>query len=236
MLNLKKLKKNKTLVIEPHPDRVLIKITKGAWDSLFYKEVVRNDGSKTKLFTSIEESEGYDKRYTQNVSVGYVIATGKNVKKIIPNDIAIIDYLTSNDNDNLVGFINGDRIMSIVAETTYHVKDAIPDLNGRKAFVKGDYDTISQILGVVRNNKIVAFTPYVFLAHKSNLILKVLANGRIDETKETISERELLSADISIPFKDGNKIILKEEDMFSRDIGGKEVSVMFERDILCKKK
>lgn len=231
-----KNKKNSQLFIEPHPDRVLIKITKGAWDSLFYKDVVRDDGTKVKLFTAIEESEGYDKRYTQNVSVGYVVAAGANVKKVVSGDIAIIDYLTSNDTDNLVGFVNGDRLMSIVAETTYHDKDSLPGLDGRKAFVKGDYNIISQLLGVVRNNKVIAFSPYVFLNHKSNLILKVLPNGQISKFKEDMSEREVLAAGDKLSFKDGNKILLKEEDMFSRDIGGKEVSVMFERDILCKKK
>lgn len=219
----------------PHPDKVLIKITKDSWDSLFCKWIVRDDGSKCQLFTQLEEAEGYDKRFTQNVSAGVIVAVGDNIHDVYPSDIAILDYLASNDIDVLAGYVNGDRLISVIKKTTYHTENSRPQIDGRKAYVIGDYDDVSSILGIIRNEKIIALDPYVFLNHKSNLIVAVLPNGRIRETVEDISEREILAAPEGAGFEDGDTILVKEPDIFSRTIGGKEVSVIMRQDILIKK-
>ena len=220
--------------ITPHPDRVLIKISKAAWDELFYKKIKRDDGEEVTLFTELEAGEGYDKRFTQNVSVGAIIAVGANVKNVYLSDLAIIDYLVSNNEDYTIGYVNGDKIVSILAKTTYHTKDAKPFNDGRKAYVKGDYDEVSPLLGVVRKKQVIAFPPYVFLNFKSNLIARVLPNGQVVKSVEQISKREILSAGENSPFKDGDEILLKEDSMFSRHISNKEISLIFDTDVLCK--
>ena len=222
------------LYIEPHPNKVLIQISKKQIDEITDKWITRNDGTKVKLAIRENYSEGYDKRFEQNVSVGVVLAVGMNVKNIYPSDLAVIDYLATNDSDVLVGYQNGNQIICVDAATTYHTKSATPAMNGRRAWVKGDFDVISSILGVVRNNKIIAFDPYVFLVTQSNMIVQVLANGKIIETKEDISRRDVLSARKDSVFKDGDTILIKEENMFSRVINGATISVVFEKDILLK--
>ncbi|SRR6266404_576678 len=227
--------KKEMLSFIPHPDKVLIKITKESWENLFYKWIVRDDGSKCQLFTQLEESEGFDKRFTQNVSAGVIVAVGDNIHDIYPSDIAILDYLATNNIDVLVGYVNGDRLISVIKKTTYHTENSRPQIDGRKAYVIGDYDDVSPILGIIRNEKIIALDPYVFLNHKSNLIVSVLPNGKLRETVEDISEREILSAPEDCGFSDGDTILVKEPDIFSRTIGGKEVSVIMRQDILLKK-
>lgn len=220
----------------PHPDRVLINIKKQNWDELFYKWIDKDDGTRGKLFTALEANEGYDERFTQNVSIGHVVAIGSNIKGIFPGDVAILDYLVSNDNDTLVGVnANGDKLVSIPFKTTYHDFDATPNIDGRKAFVKGDYDVVSPLMGVVRRSRVIAFPPFVFLVHKSNLIITKLPNGRELAVPERISEREILAAPASSEFKGGDTILIKEIDMFSRFIDGKELSVCFHEEIICKK-
>lgn len=228
------MKKN-NVSFTPHPDRVLVKITKEAWESLFYKEVIRDDGNKVKLFTVLEESEGFDNRYAQNVSCGTVVAVGRNITDMYPSDTVMLDYLASNNVDILVGYVNGDRLISVVAKTTYHTEDAKPYIDGRKAYVKGDYEEVSPLIGVIRHNKLLSFAPYCFLVHKSNKIISVLPNGRLKEDTEKISCREVLSACSTSGFKDGDMILVKETDLFSRVFGEREVSVVFQEDILCKK-
>lgn len=225
----------KTLSFIPHPDRVIIKITKASWDELFYKKIIRNDGKEIQLFTQMEESEGYDKRFTQNVSLGVIVAVGDNVIDVYTTDLAILDYTVSNDNENLIGSVNGDRLVSIVAKTTYHTIDSKPDINMRKAYVKGDYDTVSPLLGIVRKKKIISFSPYIIMEQKSNLIVRVLPNGRLVETVEDISTRSVLAASNNSGYNDGDSVLLKEADMFSRTVNNKEVSLMYENEILCKK-
>lgn len=227
--------KKTNLEIIPHPDKILVKITKESWDNLFFKWITRDDGSKCQLFTALEESEGFDKRYTQNVSVGVVLAVGDNIKTVFPSDLVILDYLASNNEDVFVGYIGGDKLISIRVITTYHTYDAKPFLDGRRAFVVGDFDEVSAVLGVVRKDKVIAFDPYIFLNHKSNIIIKTLPSGHTLKEEEKIVTREVLSAPEDSGFKDGDQVIVKEPDIFTRTIGMKEISVLFKIDVLVKK-
>lgn len=227
--------KTKQINITPAPDRILVKISKRQAEDLTSKWIVRDDGTKVKLFLEPEYEKGYDRRWQQNVSVGTILAVGENVENIYPSDIAILDYTSQNDDDILVGFFKGDQIISIVARTTYEQKDAIPDSNGLKAWKKGDFLIMSQVLGVIRNDKVIAFSPYVFLESKSNLIVVVMANGKILETKEDISQRKILSISEETFYSAGDEILIKEEDIFFREIDGNQMSVVFDRDIIGKK-
>lgn len=227
--------KSKKINFLPHPEKVLIKITRKQFSDLFSKWVFRNDGSRVELFIDIPESDGYDRKFTQNVSVGVVVAIGEKVEGIYPGDMAIIDYLVSTGSDALIGFVNGDMLVAVNAKTKYHTFDALPNIDGRKAFVKGDYDDLSPILGIVRNGKAIAFSPYVFLVHKTNKIAVVLPNGRITEHTEEIASREIISASAKSGYVDGDSVILKETDLFSRVISNKQLSVCHEEDIFGKK-
>jgi len=226
------MKDKKKAAFIPHPDKVLIKITKASMDEIFYKRIVRDDGSEVSLLKTVEHKEGFDLKFTQNVSIGHVVAIGTRVDGIHLNDIVILDYLASNDDGSLIGYINGDRFISLSAKTTYHEKSAKPDMNFRKAYVKGDFDEISKILGVVRGKKIIALDPYVVLAHESNIIQMVLPNGRIVERAEPIVRREVVSG---VGFKDGSVIYVKDEDLFERNISDKEFSFVFNKDVLLEK-
>lgn len=225
----------KRVNIEPAPNRILIKITKKQSEELTSKWITREDGKKVKLFLEPEYEKGFDRRWQQNVSVGTILAVGRDIKNVRPSDIAILDYTVTNDDDVLVGYHNGDQLVSLRSETTIHTDSASPFQDGRRGWIKGDYDFISPILGVVRGDKIIAFTPYVFLVSKTNLIMTVLANGKIIETKEDISRREILSAPEESGYQDGDEILIKEIDLYSRTVNDKEISICFMGDIIGKK-
>lgn len=221
------------LQITVHPDRVLIKITAAEWNHLFSIWVKRDDGTSVQLFTDIEEDESFDRRFQQNVSVGSIVASGKNVEGILKGDVAIIDYLVTAADESMVGVTNGNRLVAIPAKTTYHTEDAAPFVDGKKAWVTGDYDTISPLLGVVRMGKLIARRPYVFLKYEKAEQLKVSEAGTIYEEVEPICTREVISAHPDTGLKDGDKVVLKEANLFFRAIDGKTISIIFEEDILC---
>jgi len=225
--------KKEKLEITVHPERVMIKITQGEWDALFTVNVRRADGSVVSLFTDVEESEGFEGRLQQNLSVGAIVAAGSKVEGILKGDIAIIDYLVTGNDDNLIGVTNGKRLIAIPAKTTYHTDDAAPFVDGKKAWVKGDYDTVSPLLGVVRMGKLIARRPYVFLSYESASQLKVAKTGMMYEETEPICTREVLSAHPDSGMKEGDKVKLREADLFFRHIAGKTISVIFEEDIIC---
>lgn len=228
------MKKN-ILELEPHPDRVLIKTSKKDHEALFFIWVKKDDGTKVQLFTATEADEGFEAKFQQNVSTGRIIAIGKNVEGILPSDLAILDYIVSSDTNNFVGTINGDKMVCLPAKTTYHDKDALPSITMRKAFVKGDVLEVSKILGVVRNDKLIAFDPFIFLVKKESRIMKVGLQGLKWEEDELIVTREVLSAPIESGYKESDNIIIKEHDLFFRKIGGKEISVCFKEDVMGKR-
>lgn len=227
--------KKERLSIIPAPDRVLIQISREQIEALTSKEITREDGTKARLFLEPEFDQGFDRKFQQNVSCAVAVAVGEEISSIYPSDLLILDYLVTAGTDELIGFVNGNQMVSIKVTTTYHDTDAPPMNDGRRGWVKGDYDFLSQVLGVIRNDKIICFPPYIFLVNKTNRILKVLPNGKIVEDIEKISEREVLAAPKGSPYRDGDKILIKETEMFSRHLNGKEVSVCFQADILCKK-
>lgn len=225
--------KKEKLFIEPHPDKILIKITQHEWSSLFSVKVRRDNGSEIDLFTDVEENAGFDRRFRQNVSVGTIVAVGTRVEGMLKGDVAIIDYLVTGADDSLIGITNGNRLVAIPAKTTYHTEDALPYVDGKKAWVVGDYDMVSPLLGIVRMGKLIAMRPYVFLKYENPAQLKVAESGVLHEETQPICTREVLSAHPDSGFKDGDKVVLKEENLFTRVIDGKEISVLLEEDIVC---
>jgi hypothetical protein len=216
-----------------HPKRVLIKITQDEWNELFSIWVTRADGSRVQLFTDVEEEEGFERRFRQNVSVGTVLAAGDMVKGVMKGDIAIIDYMVTGSDDAFVGVHNGNRVVSVMAHTTYHEKDSAPMLDGRKTWKKGDIDFLSTLLGVVRMGKLKAFHPYVFLKYENPKKLAVSDAG-MHEFIDEICEREVISAHPDSGFIDGDRVLVKEADLVSRWIDKNEISVVFEQDILIR--
>lgn len=218
--------------ITPHPDRVLVKITRKQWDALFSKKIIRDDGSTAQLFTDVEESEGYDRRFGQNVSVGTVVAVGANIENVSPGDTAIIDYKVSNDPDITVGYKDGDKMVALRIKTTYHEHDAVPGPDGRRLFNKGDFDEVSPVIGLIRKGEVMALSPYVILVHESRKIIRIGNSGIQTVWEDKFVKREVIAAAPGSGYKKGDKILIQEYDLFSRHIDGKEVSICFEPEII----
>lgn len=227
--------KSNRINIEPYPDNIIVKLSKEAWEKLFYKDIKNIKGKKIRLFTQIEEEEGFDKKYAQYLTMGEIMAIGDDVEGVEKGDLAILDYVVSNAPDYLVGSINGDRIVSIRAKTTYHIDDA-PSHNGKPAYVKGDYDYLSKLLGVVRGDQLISFSPYVFLDSKPTSIMLVSETGMLLEKKEKIVKRHSVSCPTTSTFKTGQELVFKEEDCFVLRIAHKEVSIVHQEDIMYSRK
>lgn len=225
---------HKKLTIIPAPDRLLIKITRKQIDDLISKEITLNDGTKKRLFFEpIIHDAGYEAKFRQNVSIAEVIGVGRDLHGVLIGDIVILDYLVSSDDTDVVGWIKGDQVISILANTTYHQKSA-PIIHGKAAWLKGDYDNISRILGVVRGDILVPFDPYVFLEYQSD-VLKILSmDGEAMRTKDKVYHRTVLATTEEGIYRCGDRVRVKSEDLFERDVNGMKISIAFEQDILCK--
>lgn len=223
------------VVVTPNPDKVLILITKTNWNSIFSKWIKTKKGKDVELFTDIPEDDGYERRFQQNVSVGKVIGTGANVTGVKVGDMAIIDYLVTGNNDYTVGFVNGDRIVAVDAVTTYHEEDSVPNMQGRNAYVVGDYDNLSPLYGVVREKKLIPRNPYVFLVYENPLKLSVSDAGLQYEEMDKVCTRKVLSSHEESICEDGDTVVIKELDLFERIVDNKILSIIFEQEIIAVK-
>lgn len=223
--------KEKTEIIV-HPDKVLIKITQSEWNSLFSIKVRRRDGKEVELFSDVEENEGFERRFQQNLSVGTIVAVGTNVKGILKGDVAIIDYLVTSSDNYFVGFHNGNILVAIPAYSTYHTEDSPEQIDGRRAWVLGDFDTLSPLIGYVRMKKVYAMNPYVILEWEDRHKLKINKSGMMVSATDDICVRKIVAAHPDSGFKDGDMVLLKEADLFERKIDKKTISVIFESDVI----
>lgn len=230
----RKFIKNEKLSIIPAPDRILIRITNRQIEDLISKVITKDDGTTCRLFFEpILFDEGFDRRFQQNVSVAEVLGVGYEVNNVKAGDWVILDYLVSNISDDFVGVLNGDQLISIVANTTYHQDSAVL-INGRQAWKEGDYNTISRILGVVRKDKLIPFDPYVFIEYRSDLMKILNLHGGTIRYDEVAIRREVIASPNECVFKCGDQIRLKKDDWFDREINGRKIAICFKSDILCK--
>lgn len=221
------------LSIVPAPNRVLIRVTKKQIEDLISKEIVKEDGTTARLFFEpIHFDQGYDRKFQQNVSVGECVGVGVNVHGIKIGDIVILDYLASNLSDECIGFVKGDQMISMIAHTTYHQSSSVL-INGRRAWAKGDYDHISRILGVVRGDKLIPFDPYVFVEYESDLLHILNDIGERFRSTAAVISRTVLSSPEGSIFKCGQKVFMKRDDWFDREIDGRKIAICFKQDIMC---
>lgn len=226
--------RHEKLSIIPAPNRVLIKITAKQMEDLISKEITKPDGTKTRLFFEpILFDKSFERSFQQNVSIGECIGVGSNVEDVKVGDIVILDYLVSGLLDDTVGWLSGDQIISIIAHTTYHKKSSTL-INGRRAWAAGDYDHISRILGLVRGDTLIPFDPYVFMEYKSDYIKILSVRGEAMRSSEAVVTREVIASPEDCLWKCGDKIFLKKDDWFDREVNGRKIAVLFKNDILCK--
>lgn len=222
------------LSIIPAPNRILIRITKEQIENLISKQITKADGTKARLFFEhLHFNEGEDRRFQQNVSVGEVIGVGVNIRDIQIGDTVILDYLVSNQTEDVIGYFKGDQLICILAHTTYH-ESGSPMVDGRQAWSKGDFNDISGILGVVRGDKLIPFDPYIFLEYKSDYLKILSMDGENMRSKEPVIKRSVLAAPEDSIFKCGDSVNLKKDDWWDREVGDYKIAIVFKQDLISK--
>lgn len=225
----------------PHPDFVLVKITKESRESLFTKKIKRDDGSEVSLFITVDEDKIQDRKSEIFVSAGEIVTVGENVKDVFPNDVALLHYLLDNNDDIIIGYDGPDKLIIVDAITTRHEEDNVVYSNRKSnrdqiVWNKGDYDNLSSLIGVVRNNELIPREPFVFLEHKETVVGKVTRSGILYYDKEVVLEREVLAISSEsvneYQVNKGMKVLVNDFDTFSVKIGDQKVSCVNDIDIM----
>lgn len=107
-------------------------------------------------------------------------------------------------------------------------------INGRRAWAEGDYDHISRILGLVREDELIPFDPYVFMEYKPDYLKILSARGEAMRENVPVVERTVMGSPEGCIWKSGDVVLLKKDDWFDREIAAHRIAVAFTQDILCK--
>lgn len=239
-------------------NRVFVRITKENRENIFSKEITRNDGSKVKLFLTVDAKEDEDRKSALFVQTGIIEGVGDgayndedgsfiDVGDIRIGDTAILDYQVCNLDRQLVSSDDNGDVYWISATTTYHTYDNIVYANRRNpkmpqrdqiAFKKGDYNELSMLLGIVRNDKLIARSPYVFLEHQTNIIGITTKQGIYYEEKHRVLNRRILAVSnestSKFGMKEGETVLIDDADIFTVKFGNRTVDCIHDNDVLAK--
>lgn len=206
-------------------DKILVRISKELRDSIFEKEIDTPNG-KVKLWQAIQATDEMDERLSfLNVHTAIVEEVSHKIDWIKKGDTALINYDVCNSAERFVRKEGEDDIYWVQVNTTYHTEEKIAYQNihsQRDQIVHsaGDYDTLSPLLGIIREGELIANNPYVFLTHESNIKTMVSKTGLMYEQEDKIFEREVLSVhpdneDIA----KGDRVVVDDFDIFAVKIG-----------------
>lgn len=235
-------------------NRVFVRITKENRDSIFGKEITREDGSKVRLFLTVDAKEDEDRKAQLFVQTGIIEGVGTGayhnedgsfipVGDVQVGDTAIINYTVCNSNDQIISKDDNGELYHVLATTTYHTKTKVIEADRKNkrdqiAYMKGDYEELSPLLGVLRGDKLIARAPYVFLEHQSNVIKVISKQGLHYQEKHKILKRRILSISKESSEKfyidESDVIICDDFDLFSVKIGDRTIDCIQDRDVMCR--
>jgi hypothetical protein len=180
-------------------DKILVKISAELRESIYSKEVTTVTGEKVQLWKAAKAVDYLDERISfLNVQTAVVEEVGEKIDWIKKGDIALINYDICNSPHRIYRYEGDATIYFLEVNTTYHQEDEVAWENQKTnrhqiVHLKGDYDQLSGLLGIIRGEQLIANAPYIFFKHESNIKTMVSPKGMMYETSEKIIEREILA-------------------------------------------
>lgn len=245
--------------LKPVSNNVIIKILHADRDGLFEKTITRDDGKTIKLLVKtdlrvLKDDDGAefirslgeadDGRNSYFVSTGIVINTGDNVKNIKPGDIAVLDYNIDNRDDLIIGKDREGKFVSICGVTTFYQEDVIenaqrnsPRPRDQVVAFKGEITRLTDIIGVIRDEKIYAINPYVILSNAPTQYQSKI-KGIIRTVSETIIRRKVIAIpdelQEELDVRAGDEIFIKDEYCFDIVLETGVMTGCYAEDIMAK--
>jgi hypothetical protein len=206
-------------------DKILIRISAELRESIYSKEITDAKGNKIRLWKEARELDQLDERASfLNVQTGIVEDISDKITWIKKGDIALINYDVCNSLQRFAYADGDDNIYWLDVNTTYHEEDEIVWQNQktkRNVIVhsKNDYDELSGLLGVIRENELIANAPYIFFKHESNIHTMVSPSGLMYDESKKIIEREIIAiseeSSLKYGLKVGDLVTVDDYDLFS---------------------
>lgn len=241
--------------------KAIVKVKKHDREALFTKTITKNDGEQVKLFIALppeEEDESASKFF---VTLAEVVGVGEEMRdKISVGDTAIMNYNVDNDDSIILGYENDDKLVVVSAVTKFIGADKtayanrkilrndkgeiVTDKHGNPKTqtrdqiveIEGDYDVMSDLLGVIHDDKLIAIEPFVFLNHeKTEQTVKTNAGIVYTIDRKTLA-RQILAvspeSEEKYGLKQSGKYYVDDYDIFDVQMDGYKLSCINDRDIM----
>lgn len=225
-------------------DKIIVRITKEGRESIFSKEITRKDGKKIKLFINVPALDDMDERKSRLfIQTGIVEQVSDKVKGIQVGDIALLDYQLCNSERNFVSKDDDGELYWLTATTTYHKDTLIANQTRRTkrdqiVHTKGDVNDLSMLLGIIRNENIIARRPYVFLENIPPTLVKTTGMGLVYQETQKVFSRNILAVDPETTkiffINEGDSVMVNDADIFLIEFDGKRIDCIQDEDVLTK--
>lgn len=222
-------------------DKILVRITKDNRESIYSKEIVMDNGTKSKLFLTISAEQMDERHNSLFVQTGVVEMVSDEVKGVEVGDIAILDYSLCNSMDNFFKSDENGDLYWLNATTSYHKQTEIAYQTRRShrdqiIHKRGEIDMISMLLGIIRKDVLIARRPYVFLEHlPTTLIITTLMGIEYGQKQKTLT-RKVLAVDEEttkrFSIKNGDMVIVNDPDIFMITYDRKKIDCINDEDCL----
>lgn len=219
------------------PFNILIKVSESERDKLYNKRLKTADGRILSILQDVEHAADTDEFFSQDVNAAEVIAVGEGVDFIKVGDTVIIDYLVDTTPDFTAWEEWTGKFCVLDTRTIYYDHDKmVPASRHTKvdAFVyrKGEMDSYSFVIAVIRGNTVIPNAGYIFTEHKDSS-KDAFSNGiEYAEHEKHIIKRKLLFGHPDCKLPIGKEVILESDFIFFRKIGETVFDICFESDVV----
>lgn len=225
--------------------KIIVRFTNDSIESIYMgREITRDDGSKVRLFIATPAADDMERKASLTVQTAIVTHVSDAITDIEVGDVAIVNYDLFNCEENIIEDKgDGGKSFWVNAITKYHDTTHTAYANkksGRDQMVheKGDFEEVSFLLGIIRNDKLIARSPFVFIDHTSNEREKVTGSGLIYTEKLKTFTRRILSVGGSTTAKkrisEGDQILVADHDIFEIKLYDKSIDCVYEGDVIAK--
>lgn len=245
-----------TKKLKPLTNNVIIKILNADRDGVFEKTITRDDGSTVKLITStdlrlLKDDDGFEfmrpledqdnDKSAYFVRTGIVISVGERVGCMQPGDIAILDYNVDNRDDIVIGKDREGKYVSVCGVTSFYQEDVIANAQRNSprdqvVAYKGEITRITDIVGVIREDKIYAINPYVIISNAATKYESKTKSGIIHTVSEKVIKRKVIAIpdELKDDLEVGEEILVKDEYCFDIILDTGIMTGCYAEDIMAK--
>lgn len=223
------------MIVKSH--HILVRVSESERDKLYNKRLKTADGRILSILQDIQQDADTDAHFSQDVNAAEVVGIGEGVDGISIGDTVIIDYLVDTTDEYTAWEEWEGKYCLLDTRTVFYENDKIvPATRNTRVdtyvYKKGEMDSFSPVIAVIRGNTVTPRYPYIFTEHRDAAKDEVSNGIKYTEFEKHIIRRKLLFAHSQSQLPIGKEMLLESDFIFFRRIGEIVFDICFESDVV----